>query len=226
MTYSKFLTGYCVLITLLALGLALQNRQMKRAPAEVAGIDLANAPTHTFDLEGTPVVGDSQAPVMITVFSEFQCPHCARMASQLKQIQNEFGSSVAVAFKHFPLPYHELAPHAAAAVMAAHEQGRFEAMHDALFEIQDELSEANIFAVAESIGLDMERFQDEHQPAHWQALLARDRKEGLTAGVRGTPSLFVNGVHIERPTVQAIRGSVQFFLDHPNPTTQVKLDGI
>ena len=67
-----------------------------------------------------PVLGPRDAPVTLTVFSDFQCPHCARMAGALiKDVLPAPGGRACIAFRHFPLPMHAWARPAAEAAACA-----------------------------------------------------------------------------------------------------------
>jgi hypothetical protein len=76
--------------------------------------------------------GPATAPVTIVEFSDFQCPFCTRVNPTLKQVQDTYGDKVRIVFKHNPLPFHQKAPLASEASLAAGEQGKFWEMHDKL----------------------------------------------------------------------------------------------
>jgi protein-disulfide isomerase len=80
---------------------------------------------YTVQTTGAPTKGPENAPVTIIVFSEFQCPYCARFAPTLKQIEDTYQGSVRVVFKHLPLSIHKDAVPAALAAEAARKQGKF-----------------------------------------------------------------------------------------------------
>jgi protein-disulfide isomerase len=82
---------------------------------------------------------------------------------------------------------------AAAAAIAAHRQGKFWPMHDALFAHRRELSRPMILALARTAGLDMQRFEADLDSAETKKTVARDMEDGDRAGVEGTPSVFING---------------------------------
>jgi protein-disulfide isomerase len=67
-------------------------------------------------------------------------------------------------------------------------------MHRLLFELQGELGEATYFEAAEHLELDLERFAEDSRPERWEDLIERDLAQGKKLGVRGTPTVFVNGV--------------------------------
>jgi protein-disulfide isomerase len=94
---------------------------------------------------------------------------------------------------------HPHAPLAAAASLAANQQGKFWQMHDALFKNFRKLSRENILALAKEIGLDMDKFTADLDSPKFKAVIEKDLADGETAGVYGTPSFFVNGKHYNGP---------------------------
>jgi len=102
--------------------------------------------------------------------------------------------SVKIVFKNLPLTnIHNMAEQAALAGLAAHNQGKFWQMHDALFAMNNNISNEKILAAAKEIGLDMDIFsRDLNSDATKQRLL-RDVANARQAEVSGTPTLFING---------------------------------
>ncbi len=140
-----------------------------------------------------PSLGSADAKVTVEVWSDFQCPFCARGATVLKQLREKYGEQVRLVFRHQPLPMHQHARMAAAASMAAHEQGRFWEFHDALFANQGALDRAALEALAGKLGLDMERFRRALDSSTWRTYVETEVAEAQRRGVRGTPTFFVNG---------------------------------
>lgn len=148
-----------------------------------------------------PAIGPEGAPVTVTVFSDFQCPYCADMATLLRHhvLPLVDPGKVRLVFRHFPLPMHNWAREAAEAASCAQEQGNdyFWRMHDALFELQSELSPANVIEKlaeqAESFPrFDSERFSRCVAARAASAHIDRDLAFGTENGVTGTPTVFVN----------------------------------
>ncbi len=100
---------------------------------------------------------------------------------------------MAIVFKHYPLNFHKDAMPAALASLAAGEQGLFWEYHDILFENQKALQADKLEMYAEQIGLDMEKWRVDKERKSLKDLVSRDMREGSKAGVRGTPSVFING---------------------------------
>ena len=113
----------------------------------------------TLPVAGAPSTGPESAPVTLVEFSDFQCPYCAQAVLQIQAILKAYPSQVRLIFKQFPLgEMHPNADFAAAAAVAAQKQGKFWAMHDAMFANRTDLSRNNIFAMAQQNGLDVKRF--------------------------------------------------------------------
>jgi protein-disulfide isomerase len=85
--------------------------------------------------------GLPNAPVTLEVFSDFQCPHCARLHfGALKQALGDCVASgkVKIVYRDFPLPQHQYARKAAQYADAAGRIGRYERICDALFRTQED----------------------------------------------------------------------------------------
>lgn len=149
---------------------------------------------------GLPYKGPETAPVTIAVFSDYQCPSCARLSGILKEVLAKYPDDVKLVYKNFPLSMHKSAKEAATAALAANEQGKFWEFHDKLFENYKTLNDAKIQAIAQELGLDMEKFEQDMKNKELQSLLVRDVKEAREAGVRGTPTVFIDGKLLKRKT--------------------------
>jgi len=156
-------------------------------------------------VNNSAVKGAKNAPVTITLFDDFQCPYCARLVPTLDQILAAYPTQVRVVYKHFPLSMHTFARPAAIASIAARNQGKFWPLHDQLFANYNKLDDAKIRELAESVGLDMARFdQDIVNPALQQEVDA-DLQLGAKAGVRGTPAAYINGLSLQDRSINGFK---------------------
>lgn len=154
-----------------------------------------------FNLDGAYAKGSEDAEVTIIEYSDFECPFCARFASDtLPQIQENYidTGKVKFVYKHFPLSIHQVADEAAEAAECAGVQGSFYDMHDMLFERQSQWAGTSdpitVFTgYAEDLGLDTGDFRSCLESGEFADKVAADFQEGSQAGVRGTPAFFVNG---------------------------------
>jgi protein-disulfide isomerase len=145
-------------------------------------------------LDQSPSIGNSKAKITIAVFSEFQCPYCARITPYLDSITRTYPDKIRLVYKHFPLDFHQQAPAAAAATMAAQKQGKFWEYNWKLAPNFSNLNEETFINIAQEVGLDVEQFKkDMALDADKQAIINRDIELGREVGVQGTPNFYVNG---------------------------------
>jgi protein-disulfide isomerase len=147
----------------------------------------------TIPTSGSPVRGATDAPVTIVEFSDFQCPYCYTAFGKLNAVLDAYPGKVKLIFKEFPLDIHSHAALAAGAAIAAHQQGKFWPMHDALFAHHTDLSRNTILSLAHSSGLDMKRFETDIDSAETRKIVARDTQDGDRIGVEGTPTVYIDG---------------------------------
>ena len=152
--------------------------------------------------------GPDDAPVTLVLFDDFQCPYCARLVPTIEQIMQAYPNQVRVVFKHFPLSMHKFARQAAAASIAARNQGKFWPLHDQLFANYNQLNDEKIRALAASVGLDMERFDKDIQDPALQQEIAADMQLGTSSGVRGTPAVYINGVQLKDRSLAGFRKAI------------------
>lgn len=149
---------------------------------------------YSIDTEGAPVRGPASAKVSIVEFGDFQCPFCARVEPTLRQIEEHYGDEVRIVFKHLPLrTLHPQAVATHAAAEAAHRQGRFWEMHDAILADPRQTSPEHFAELAERIGLDLERFAEDVISPQVKGRVDADIREAGRLGVSGTPGFFING---------------------------------
>ena len=106
---------------------------------------------------------------------------------------------VSIVFKHFPLGFHDKAQLASEASMAAHNQGKFWEYHDLLFANQKALERFQLESYAQQLGLDMAKFKTSLDEGLYTERVKEDMALCQKAGVRGTPTIFVNGRKYEGP---------------------------
>ncbi|MCE9673757.1 thioredoxin domain-containing protein [Myxococcus stipitatus] len=163
------------------------------APAAPAAGAPAEPPVQKVEVGNAPVKGPQNAPVTIVAFSDFECPFCGRVVPTLKQIEDQYHGKVKVAFKNQPLPMHANAKAAAAAALAAHEQGKFWEMHDKLFANQRALDRASLEKYAQELGLNADKFKSALDSGKFAQQIEADSAEGSRLGASGTPTFFING---------------------------------
>jgi protein-disulfide isomerase len=139
------------------------------------------------------VLGNPDAKIKIFEFSDFQCPYCARFHEVMNQIVDEYPNDVAWIFKQFPIQSHPLGMPGAMATECAGDQGKFWEMSDMIFSNQETLTIESFAIFAGDLGLDLDAFNQCMTDNPHGEKIANDYQTGITSGVRGTPSSFVNG---------------------------------
>lgn len=151
-----------------------------------------------FSVQDDPLFGSEDAPLRIIEFGDFQCEHSRSFSFSLREMMIKHPERFQIIFRDFPLgEIHPQAFRAAEAANCAADQGKFWQMHDKLFQNQERLEELDLRLYALQIGLDMARFNQCFDGRKYKEEIEIDLADGQAAGVRGTPTFFVNGVKIE-----------------------------
>jgi predicted DsbA family dithiol-disulfide isomerase len=167
-------------------------------------LQLILEPRAAISIEGAPIHGNRNAPVTIVIFDDFECPYCSRTVALLDTLLHDYQGEVRVVFKNFPLKMHEFSRLAAIAGLAAQRQGKFWKLHDLLFANYNDLNQKKIETLAQQAGLDMEQFKQDLLDPVLEKQIQDEITEGKTVGVKGTPTLFVNGRKVHKRTYAAI----------------------
>ncbi len=150
------------------------------------------APKIVVELGDAPVRGNPDATVTIVEFSDFECPFCRRSQDTLKQVEEKYKGKLKMAFKDFPLSFHQRAIPAAQAARCAGELGKYWEFHDKLFSGEG-LSDQDFTRYAKEVSLDEAAFDACMASNKYQKEIAADMSQGKSLGVTGTPAYFING---------------------------------
>ncbi|MGC4087987.1 MAG: thioredoxin domain-containing protein [Polyangiaceae bacterium] len=150
-------------------------------------------------LADDPVLGASDAPVTVVVFSDFQCPFCKRVEETLTKLRDTYGAKLRFVWKDHPLPFHPRAvPAAVLARVAFTRQGNagFWRAHDALFESQPKLEDTDLEGLSKRLGLDWKAVKAAIEQKRFQARFEDSIGLANDFQARGTPHFFINGVRL------------------------------
>jgi protein-disulfide isomerase len=177
-------------------------------------------------LDDRPSRGEATAPVVLVEYGDFECPYCAQAAPVLRELLDTSGGLVRHVFRHFPIfEVHRFALTAALAAEVAHAHDRFWPMHDLLYAHQSRLKDIDLRIRAERLGLDPAGVVGEPAQLYGDAVEA-DYEHGVNAGVRGTPTILINGQPFRgRPELPALRRAVHIaasaaLMVQPPPTDE------
>lgn len=144
-----------------------------------------------------PSLGLSAAKVTIVEFADFGCPYSREESLVVRAAAAKYGDQVRFVYRDFPIvELHPEAFDAAEAGECAAEQGRFWDYHDKLFSNQSDLSEEALVRYAMELNLNAGDFQRCMDSDRNVQEVQDDYAAGVAAGVRGTPTFFINGVRV------------------------------
>ena len=162
----------------------------------------------SFDADD-PQIGPASAPVTVVMFTDFQCPACSRTHPVLKRTLAEYGDKIRFVIRDFPLErIHENSFQAALAANAARAQGKFVEYSEVLYRNQQALDKASLIKYATELGLNAKQFELDFNDAKAIAEVRKDQSDGRDYGVTGTPTIFVNGIKVQRLSAEAFRRAV------------------
>jgi protein-disulfide isomerase len=167
------------------------------------------APVVAVSVDDDPSRGDPKAPVTIVMFTDFQCPTCAFMHPIVEEALREYGTRVRLVVRDFPLTMHANARKAAEAAGAANAQGKFFEYITLLYRNQSALDVLSLKKYASQVGLDRARFDRELDGGVYAAEVRRDIADGEKYGVRGTPSIFINGIMLREITAEGFHAALE-----------------
>jgi protein-disulfide isomerase len=118
----------------------------------------------------------------------------------VENVITQMADQVRFVFRHFPLvDMHPHAERAAEASEAAGAQGKFWDMHQMLFQNQENLSDPFLLGYAQVLDLDIARFTDDLATGIYRPRVTEDFISGVSSGVNGTPTFFINDVKHQGP---------------------------
>ncbi len=126
----------------------------------------------------------------------------------LEQVLEKYPDDVKIVFKNFPLSNHKFALKAATAALAAKSQGKFWEFHDLLFKNYNKLNDQKIHEIALGLGLDQTEFEKKMKDPGIKAMIRQDLRDAAQAGVRATPTVFINGRRLKNRTLQGFQAAV------------------
>ena len=147
------------------------------------------------DIEGRPFIGPEDAPVTMVEFTDYECPFCGRhFRETMPELRREYEDVLKYVVLNFPISgIHRFAQQASEAAECAYDQGRFWEYHDLLFQNQGALDVESLKEHARDIDLDTDAFSTCLDSGAKAQLVLDDVQDGLSYGVSGTPTFFING---------------------------------
>ncbi len=126
----------------------------------------------------------------------------------LEQVLEQYTDKVKIAFKHYPLSNHAYAFKAAQAAVAAQEQGKFWPFHDLLFRQYRQINDRQIDEISKMLQMDIALFKKDMTAAHTRDRVNADLAQGRQIGIRGTPTVFIDGRVLNNKSLAGFRQAI------------------
>jgi protein-disulfide isomerase/uncharacterized membrane protein len=167
------------------------------------------ASVEKLQLERVPSKGPADAKIRVVEYSDFLCPFCRSLALALKDYLPRSGGRVSVYFKNYPLEQacnpslqrtlHEGACWLALGGLCANSQGRFWEYHDRVFSAPPRSPKReDVIALGQGVGLNPAAFGACLDSPATRDQLQAEIAEANRVGVKGTPTLYINGKRLPR----------------------------
>jgi protein-disulfide isomerase len=143
------------------------------------------------------ILGQEDAPVFITEFTDLQCPYCGQFAREtFPKLRATYIDTGRVRFGSIdvPLEMHPYAVPAAVAARCAGEQGRYWEYRERVFQNQDELGNSPYSSFAAQLGLDLQRFEACRIDGRELQAVQQDKAHATVAGINSTPTFVIGKV--------------------------------
>jgi protein-disulfide isomerase len=148
--------------------------------------------------EDDRIRGDQQAPVTLLEYSDFTCGFCEKFFEETWPLLNsEYiqTGKLRLIYRDFPRAVSGPSVDTAMAARCAGEQGQYWSMHDRLFSSSRKFSSDQLQQQAEDLRLNVRQFSECVQEERYMESIYRDRMEGGSIGVRGTPHFILYLTH-------------------------------
>jgi protein-disulfide isomerase len=166
-------------------------------PSAIAAAIPLTGTSGTIATTDDPTLGSKTPKISIVEFADFGCPYSRESSFVLRSLAAKYGDIIQYQYRDFPIiEPHPEAERAAEAANCAAEQGKFWEYHDKLYVNQTNLAEDRLVAFAKELNLNERAFTSCLSSGRYTKEIAEDFADGVKAGVRGTPTFFINGTMI------------------------------
>ncbi len=164
-----------------------------KPPQPVAPVLSVKGPHYAVPVGKAPVKGPADALVTIIAYMDFLCPFCELAFSRLLSIASKHPKDVRLVFKHFPLAFRPNAHLAAQAAVEAQNQNKFWETAPLIFKSRTNLDVDTLNSIAAKQKLNRTRMKKALANRVHEARVNNEFREGRSFGVKGTPTVFING---------------------------------
>jgi protein-disulfide isomerase len=161
----------------------------------------------------SPKLGPDSAKVKLVEFLDPECESCAAFYPVVKNMLKQYEGQVQLVVRY--MLYHGNSQLAALATEAAGKQGKYWEMQEALFSRAQEWTHQHtpqtlVFEkFASELDLDLKKFKVDIDDKETLKNILSDFQEGASLGVKGTPTIFVNGRQLFQLSPEVLKSMIE-----------------
>jgi Na+:H+ antiporter, NhaA family len=146
------------------------------------------------------ILGPNNAPITLVEYGSYDCPHCRAANERITEVRGQLGDRLRYVFRHRPVTGSDLARRAAELMESTDDTEKFWDAHVALMTRSETLTEDDLGAVSDQLGLAREDGkQAEATVQRAKARVDLDVESARASGVQFTPTFFINGRRYDGP---------------------------
>ncbi|MDD2508846.1 disulfide bond formation protein DsbA [Aliarcobacter skirrowii] len=156
-------------------------------------------------------MGDNSKNISVVEFLDPECESCAIYSTVVKRLYKEYFGDIQIVVKY--LDNHKNSRFTIQILEAARVQGKYEEVLDMMFE-KHSLWASHYASVdkpellwqflKEISDLDIEKLKEDMKNPKIDEIIKQDREDANALGVRGTPTIFVNGKQLQELSQKAL----------------------
>lgn len=146
-----------------------------------------------------PIIGNAEAELTIIEFGCYVCPYTNQAEGTVEKVLEYYDGKVNLQFRPYPLPGHEYSYESSMASKCAEEQNAYEEYHKKLFEQNMNFTNQTFVDIASELNLNIPQFETCMQNKTYASEIEEDKASAIAAGVKGTPTFFINQQEIVGP---------------------------
>lgn len=170
------------------------QQQQKMEDAALKGI--RKNKEQLFSDKASPIAGNTNGGVTLVEFFDYQCGHCKTMAAIVKSLLNE-DKNLKVVYKELPI-FGENSKFAAMAALASAKQGKYDAFHNALFEVDGGLTPAKVLEIAKQVGIDVKKLRRDMKSKTIKTQIRNNFRLAQAIKIIGTPTFVIGNKQLTK----------------------------
>jgi protein-disulfide isomerase len=165
------------------------DSKLKRDAQDKAQSALLAHRSEIFDDPNTPVGGNPRGSVSLVEFFDYRCPYCKEVEPSIEKLADN-DKNLRFVYKEFPV----LGPAsltAAKVALASRRQGKYADFHRAMMAVKGAITDAVVFKVAASVGLNIEQLTHDMKDPEIERELKSNNALARSLDIDGTPGFVI-----------------------------------